>query len=890
MTPENLYGALLPLFRDLLAENWESITIGGKKIDEKYGTTLTTLLTHNCGYIPPDFKLGQHIVSLGMEPSHVLTTQGFGLLTWEKQIADVKPFFGGRIVFPYFQDGKPIYWSGRETDATPFNEYFQGAKYLHQKTAEGFNRPLYLEPEDETYLVEGHFHALILRQHGLAGVAIGSARPSPSQIARLAQCHRIYWIPDVDCFTPTEDKMIGKDGAKKFQRGKTAEERLAEMLPTMRDLPRCRIVQYPAEFQADNKKGDLNDYFLKHTIENFIELLRDTLTADDIEVQSISRNLTPQEKALRLEVFASEIANRTPVEYNHLINAVSKHLSLNKDEQKHLRSRVSELRKDGIEDTKNAVAGSLYRKLYPGVDFVDGKLYYTVSRRTPVTKFEKGTKIETVEETPWIISSTREWFPATDTELAQRRLYFARGTNASMAEPLWTDDPSIKWGIPDFVEKGMTPDTGEIYADLRAYFKDHLYLTQEEYYDVITLFVMLSYCVHIFNSAPILGLNGTRGAGKTRALDLLDTTGFDTKMAATATAPVLFRFVEARGGMVLLDEQENLVSIQKTRDQVDEKILLLNAGYKKGATAGRIIGQENWPHFFRAYTTYVVANQKGFYPTLASRMIILPMVRPPKSVTIAHWDRIISEPRSTDLQNRLRCWTLAHAGAIAHAHTRFTTDLIPLLDAVGLRHREREVWIALFSLALAVDTLCQRPYEWQAEPGQRPEYPRQGHHLLFNLLEAQVSMTKHKNELMNADDQIPMLLAALREIVLAGRGGESGSIVPRYETTDQRVSPANRSEWYQSKELTKDLNKRQGLEFFPKEQGQNSLPFILKKAEVVNPETDIMSKMSFGSTRTTGIRLTEKAIQAACDRFDVPESLQVEYMDKKNSDREQGSF
>lgn len=878
MTSDELYGALLPTLQQLLAEHWDHILIGGQKVDDKYGVTLDTMLKHHCGFIPPGFPLADEICKLGMEPLHVVSVQGHGLLTFAKQLHETRPFFEGRILFAYKESDKVTYWSGRETDLTPTDHPIppKQAKYLHMRL-QGQSRPLYLQPEPETYLVEGHFHALILRQHGFAGVATGSKFPSEAQISKLRRTDRIFWIPDVDVLAPEKPGMRSRaDGTKFFNSGRTSHEKLADLLPTLRHLPQTRVVQYPAEFLSETK-GDLNDFFAKYSLDDFVGMLTSALDPDDIEVQSIPQNLSAQERSQKLEDFARTVARRSPVETNALLNHLSRHLKLGKDETKHIREIISNFRKVGTpkEDIENNA--TKHRRIFPGMDYVNGILYYTVARRTLVQKRIEGQLVELVEETPWMVSSLREIFPATEIELARRNLYFARNTDTKGAQLIWNDASEAKWSIPDFIENSAKPDTKELYTDLRNYFRTYLYLKDDEYYDVLALFTMLSYCVQMFNSSPILGANGIKGSGKTRLLDLLDTVGFNSQMASSASPSSVYRFVESCNGMLILDEQEKLHSVMKTRTEFDDLSLILNSCYKKGGGAMRSIGENNENHVFRTYTTAVVANQNGFHPTLASRMIILPIVRAEKSIKIPEWTRFTGEKIGGELQQRLFCWTLSNAGVIKECYDRFCGELSYFFELASLFNRERECWIALFSLALTVDTLSGSPWN----PDKQNPLPRPEHSTLLNLLNAQASLTARKQELMNSDETFSLLLAALRDIIQSQDSGEGCAV--RAETVQHKDIPDTFADsWYSVKELTTDLNKREGLEFFPAKQGQRALGLVLKKAEVIG-EHELKTKVRIGGERTTAIRLTKEAIDKACERFDVPKELVADYVDRKGS-------
>ena len=179
------------------------------------------------------------------------------------------------------------------------------------------------------------------------------------------------------------------DGTKNFVAGRSSNEKLGALLPTLRSLPQTRVVQYPAEFCA-KEKGDLNDFFLAYSQEDFVALLTSALDPDDVEVRCISPNLSAQERAQKLEEFArnmvNPVINRTPIETNALVNHLARHLKLSKEEVKYIRERMGALRASGVAREDSAELSTKYRKIYPGIDYFDCVLFYTVSRRTMIQK------------------------------------------------------------------------------------------------------------------------------------------------------------------------------------------------------------------------------------------------------------------------------------------------------------------------------------------------------------------------------------------------------------------------------------------------------------------------------------------------------------------------
>lgn len=94
---------------------------------------------------------------------------------------------------------------------------------------------------------------------------------------------------------------------------------------------------------------------------------------------------------------------------------------------------------------------------------------------------------------------------------------------------------------------------------------------KEEYYSIISLWIIGTYVHDSFNTFPFLFINAMRGSGKTRLLKLIAALSKDGDIQANISESVLFR--TAKGRTILLDEMESIGS--KERGLLRE---LLNAG------------------------------------------------------------------------------------------------------------------------------------------------------------------------------------------------------------------------------------------------------------------------------------------------------------------------
>jgi hypothetical protein len=143
---------------------------------------------------------------------------------------------------------------------------------------------------------------------------------------------------------------------------------------------------------------------------------------------------------------------------------------------------------------------------------------------------------------------------------------------------------------------------------------------KEEYYNIISLWIIGTYLHKEFESYPYLFLNAMRGSGKTRTLKLITSLSFEGEVLASPTEAVLFRCTGTLG----IDEFEGIGN--KDKSSLRE---LLNAGYKKGIVVKRLKrkktlkGEEQVVESFEPYRPVVMANIWGMEEVLSDRCISL---------------------------------------------------------------------------------------------------------------------------------------------------------------------------------------------------------------------------------------------------------------------------
>jgi len=199
------------------------------------------------------------------------------------------------------------------------------------------------------------------------------------------------------------------------------------------------------------------------------------------------------------------------------------------------------------------------------------------------------------------------------------------------------------WKVPDMP---ISSSASEIYKDIFEYLKDHLILQRDEYH-IMTLWIMASWLVDDFNTAPYLLFIAPKSSGKTQALNVIHELGYRSFLTVSVTASAIFRAADLWRITPLIDESEFQVNTDKPSESSQALYGLLNGGYKRGNCALRIEGDARIPTSFDIFGFKAVASTKIFLPTLESRSIVINMNQGmPENI-------LIDEVRSRAIRSKL---------------------------------------------------------------------------------------------------------------------------------------------------------------------------------------------------------------------------------------------
>jgi Protein of unknown function (DUF3631) len=215
------------------------------------------------------------------------------------------------------------------------------------------------------------------------------------------------------------------------------------------------------------------------------------------------------------------------------------------------------------------------------------------------------------------------------------------------------------------------------------------YIVMPDYsHDVCALWAVHTYLLDHFLISPRLAIRSPApGCGKTTLLDVLEQLALKPLQTSGATAPVLFRVIEACRPTVLLDEANKALA-----NNLD-MLAVLNDGHRRGGQTLRnvAVGDDYEPRAFATYSAMAIAFLKHLPPELHDRSVAIEMRRALPGERIEQF-RIDRVDHFSTLARKIARWTQDHAARIGAAD--------PVMPS-GIYNREADNWRPLLAIAAA---------------------------------------------------------------------------------------------------------------------------------------------------------------------------------------------
>jgi hypothetical protein len=227
--------------------------------------------------------------------------------------------------------------------------------------------------------------------------------------------------------------------------------------------------------------------------------------------------------------------------------------------------------------------------------------------------------------------------------------------------------------------------------DLVGFCRRFLSVPAITYIDVMTLWAAHTHAIGECWTSPRLVIKSAeKQSGKTRVFELLSLFARRAEAVINMSPAYMYRAIEEDQPTLLVDEYDAIFGPKAKSDHEDLRAII-NAGYRDGATVGRMVGEgaNMRPVRFKTFCPVALAGLHDLPDTIVDRAVVLTMrKRAPDELIEAFRFREVRDEGEL-LRRRLAAWTSRHADELAGY-----PDMPP-----GITDRPADVWEPLLIVA-----------------------------------------------------------------------------------------------------------------------------------------------------------------------------------------------
>lgn len=231
----------------------------------------------------------------------------------------------------------------------------------------------------------------------------------------------------------------------------------------------------------------------------------------------------------------------------------------------------------------------------------------------------------------------------------------------------------------------------DAFERLEELYRRYAILPSEHHYTALVLWAAHTWVVDAFDTTPRLFLDSPVPAcGKTRVLELLEHTAKNPLQSFSATSAALIRTIDKGDRVILMDEIDTVYAKSAGTEDITA---VINAGYKRGATVPRCVGQgmDIEVSELKAFAPMALAGLYVHVPdAVRSRSIHFRMIKRRPTERIAPFRLRNFERETQSVRDFFMAWSEPAVELLAGEY--------PVLPE-GIEDRDAEVWEPLIAVA-----------------------------------------------------------------------------------------------------------------------------------------------------------------------------------------------
>ena len=231
-----------------------------------------------------------------------------------------------------------------------------------------------------------------------------------------------------------------------------------------------------------------------------------------------------------------------------------------------------------------------------------------------------------------------------------------------------------------------------VLADVAAFLDRFIAWSMAEQRDAVVLWTAHSHAIDAFDSTPRLDISSAeKQCGKTRLLELLELVCRRARFTVSMTPAYMFRLIEVTTPTLLVDEIDSIFGPKADKNN-EELRGLLNAGHRRGATVGRMVGEgaAMTPKDFPVVCPVALAGIGRLPDTIHDRSIVVELRRRSPAEHVEPYRARKIRVAGLGLGRRLAAWAHRNADALA--------DADPTMPP-GISDRPADTWESILAVA-----------------------------------------------------------------------------------------------------------------------------------------------------------------------------------------------
>jgi DNA primase len=244
-----------------------------------------------------------------------------------------------------------------------------------------------------------------------------------------------------------------------------------------------------------------------------------------------------------------------------------------------------------------------------------------------------------------------------------------------------------------------TPNAAQVFARMRDLIKRFIWYPADHEYDIVTLWIMMTYFFPVFGRVGYLHFNGGSGSGKSLSLRFIEALAFNALKTANITDAALYRTVDGSRSTLLMDEAERLSFPKPGTPEAATRSLFLDT-YSEGAVVYRTNPETLLVEPFDAFGPKCMGSINKIDPVLGNRCVTIHCLRKEKGVALANHAQCVEEfsRLAAEVRNMMHCMVLTRFHEVWRI---YTVDLMGAYTQI--ENREYEIWISMIAMARLVD-------------------------------------------------------------------------------------------------------------------------------------------------------------------------------------------